>query len=246
MSFIFLCPIVVLALALSCPGGYVTENPLGFKNLDVYPEYRCKGDNITVEWSLSREDEGNANYGFTALITPPGYSNQRAIYNTLDNQGVAVVDINQFEIDNEITLPAEMKIEFVPKTNIYDQDEGREFRTVRTLYGDEKITRDAGRVEGQNYFLVEFPAPTWSEDIKVKDLKLITGCTNPLSGKYQYDKGPATPNPESLSESNNYSDSFINTPIQAQGKWTITPLDFECSKDVTTIKLEFTLFCPTP
>jgi hypothetical protein len=47
------------------------EDPLKFKNLKVYPEYRCQCDNITVEESLTKEDKGHANYGFVASVTLP-------------------------------------------------------------------------------------------------------------------------------------------------------------------------------
>jgi len=241
----------ILSLSAVCPQPQVRET-ISIKELRVYPEFRCEGDDVTFEWSLT----GDGKLFVNALVNWNGEERSGEVFFSVDDNGAATIDLSEieetfrsgdnagFNFGEGFQFPNEFVLEFVPSNNTQTEKGPTQEKTVHTFYGNERISREAGRRDSENLFIVDLPAPIWSSNLMVDEIKLLSGCTDPISGTYEYDKGPETPNPEPLKQENGYTDHFTSA-IQAQGQWGIKPLDMECDKSVTTLRVEFNMFCPT-
>ena len=240
-------------LVSSCWPAPKVEEKISFKDLAVFPEYRCAGDNVTFQWTLSNDGKLFVN----ALVFWNGQVRSGEIFFSPDDDGSQEINLkdieerfsrgenNGYNFGEGFQFPQEFELEFVPKNNAETVTGVTQRKTVHTIIGTEIVSREAGRRGSENLFIVDLPSPIWSSNLRVDTIKLRSGCTDPITGSYEYDKGLETLNPETLTEANNYTDQFSSS-VQAQGQWAIKPLDQECNKEVTTLRVEFRMFCETP
>jgi hypothetical protein len=249
--------LVVFFLSLlgsSCGPGPTVEEKISFKgHVIVFPEFRCEGDDVTFQWSLSNDGKLFVN----ALVPWNGQVRSGEIFFSPNDNGSATIDLKEIEgkfsrgenngynFGEGFQFPSDFTLEFVPKNNAETVTGEKQTKTVHTIIGNERVSREAGRRPNENLFIVDLPSPTWSDNLKVDEINLLSGCTDPISGSYEYDKGLETLNPVTLTIANNYTDRF-SSAVKAQGIWAIKPLDQECDKGVTTLRVEFEMFCDTP
>ncbi len=238
---------LILAMALSVCRSPEPKPSIAFKEIQVSPEFRCPRDRIlSMSWSLT--DAGGVRVRLKASFNNQDFDQQ--IFDSEDDSATKDIDlIDATSHMPDFQFPNTVVVTVIP----VDDGEQGPYGTINRKEGDPKtftittvndpieIERPAIRRDNEDAFNLDLDPVLFSSSLNTDKITLVSGCTNPLSGRYSWDKGLAVPSTETLENSNNFSDTF--GPVQAQGQYVIKPLDQECSKDVSEIRVKMRFSC---
>jgi hypothetical protein len=246
MKILLTCIILGLSLSNCRTTSPQPTTSIAFKTLNVGPTLRCPTNRIlSASWGLTEPG------GISITLSTSNI--ERIIYISEEDDSTIEVDVIEAIADIP-NFPDTYRIIITPISEVRGgstspyaagnrlQGDSKTFE-ITTIIAPTEIERPAVRRGELNEFVLGIDPLLYSSDLTTDKITMATGCSNPMSGRYSWDKGLTVANTEVLSISNNFSDTF--NPTTAQGEYLIRATEQPCDKSISEVKLKLRFSCPT-